>query len=501
MKKRTVSSCQNSLIWKLNRAQLFGGVQHPGTNKKLQYFEAPCAKNQIKLKLLQNKKVFNNGHIFLGFSADGQYLVSYRCEMITDVDLMVSVRYQYFLYWWLFHLWKPLQKIRKVELFVNENISQELHLLFCESFQNEYIVVHGSTYNSNDYSENGSLCYLSVIPTNVNSESKYAINLRYELLPPYPPLMISVCVKLKNVILLNSGDMLFAIILNGGNCFISKNVFQSKLCYCGIWKYSVPKIDNFHKIKEKSELSDVIVNEENNISSFKIPSCVSYVIQGFSLQNEEELEESPESFFDCTSIVLPVQVFFNDKRLNVSCEHRCFAHQSNSIIDADFVVGQAQFNAETFLNEKIQETEEVKERYVSLRDYDMQFVEVCETTNEVVILLNALVILRENVCGDVLNQRSNKLLLYRFGYIVTWNVYTNRITVLHAMKPILDGVGSENKSQNFSPSLSAMIQLRKKWFIPVGKHASVQSLSNHTVFTGSSLPRIHHPFLPITIVM
>ena len=80
--------------------------------------------------------------------------------------------------------------------------------------------------------------------------------------------------------------------------------------------------------------------------------------------------------------------------------------------------------------------------------------QVCQTTNEVVILLNALVILREkiNSNGDNINryvdnvtQRSNRLSLYKFGFVVSWNVYRGRVTVLRKLKPMLDGVGTENK--------------------------------------------------------
>ena len=39
-------------------------------------------------------------------------------------------------------------------------------------------------------------------------------------------------------------------------------------------------------------------------------------------------------------------------------------------------VGQAQFDAENFVNEIIQDHSEISSRYISLRDYDMQVVNV-----------------------------------------------------------------------------------------------------------------------------
>lgn len=55
------------------------------------------------------------------------------------------------------------------------------------------------------------MTHVSIIPSDFISHS---IHLRYELLPPHPPFVTSISLKLKNVILLNSGDMLFAILLD-----------------------------------------------------------------------------------------------------------------------------------------------------------------------------------------------------------------------------------------------------------------------------------------------
>ena len=47
----------------------------------------------------------------------------------------------------------------------------------------------------------------------------------------------------------------------------------------------------------------------------------------------------------------------------------------------DYFVCQAQFDAENFVNEEIQLSEDISRRYVSLRDYDMQVVDVSCFTN------------------------------------------------------------------------------------------------------------------------
>ena len=225
--------------------------------------------------------------------------------------------------------------------------------------------------------------------------------------------MTSVCVKLNNVILLNSGDMLFAIIINGGKRLKTKFLLQNRschcdnrlchcdnrlchcdnrlchcdnrlchcdnrLCHCGKYLITGKEI-LLNQKKYESKMSDFNNHIEQNSSrcnSYNIPSCISYVIQGFSLPNEEEWEETSTTSFDCTSMIIPIQVILNNKKLKVSYEHRCFIHKSDHKTDADLFISQAQFNPETFMNEQIQQADGMKDRYVSMRDYDMQLVEV-----------------------------------------------------------------------------------------------------------------------------
>ena len=86
---------------------------------------------------------------------------------------------------------------------------------------------------------NGKRSYVSVVPAVDAFNINRAVHLRYELLPPHPPFVTSVCLKLANVILLNSGDMLFAILLNDNKVFnydrtdINTKPSQDIMnCYC-----------------------------------------------------------------------------------------------------------------------------------------------------------------------------------------------------------------------------------------------------------------------------
>ena len=65
--------------------------------------------------------------------------------------------------------------------------------------------------------DSGKLSYVSIIPTyefaEVTDQSLVNIHLNYELLPPHPSFITPVYLKLQNIVLLNTGDMLFAILL------------------------------------------------------------------------------------------------------------------------------------------------------------------------------------------------------------------------------------------------------------------------------------------------
>ena len=61
------------------------------------------------------------GHIFLGFSKCGQYLLSYT-QTTTEGDQfdLVNFNYYYRLHWWLFLPYAKARKVAEVTLFANQ---------------------------------------------------------------------------------------------------------------------------------------------------------------------------------------------------------------------------------------------------------------------------------------------------------------------------------------------------------------------------------------------
>ncbi|XP_017584980.1 PREDICTED: DDB1- and CUL4-associated factor 15, partial [Corvus brachyrhynchos] len=68
------------------------------------------------------------GHIFLGFSKCGRYVLSYTSSSGDD-DFSF---YLYHLYWWEFNVHSKLRLVRQVRLFQDEEIYSDLYLTVCE---------------------------------------------------------------------------------------------------------------------------------------------------------------------------------------------------------------------------------------------------------------------------------------------------------------------------------------------------------------------------------
>ena len=72
------------------------------------------------------------GHIFLGFSKCGQFLLSYT-QTTTEGDMFdVNFNYYYRLHWWVFLPYAKARKVAEVTLFANQGVYGNLHITFCQ---------------------------------------------------------------------------------------------------------------------------------------------------------------------------------------------------------------------------------------------------------------------------------------------------------------------------------------------------------------------------------
>ena len=102
-------------------------------------------------------------HVVLGFSECGNYLISYCCQISLAPP---TTFYHYSLHWWHFDLYKRLHlvssenpfpyaqsmkftlsfKVGSYDLFRDEVINRELHLIVCQSIGQQDVVVLGCRY-------------------------------------------------------------------------------------------------------------------------------------------------------------------------------------------------------------------------------------------------------------------------------------------------------------------------------------------------------------------
>ncbi|XP_059689022.1 LOW QUALITY PROTEIN: DDB1- and CUL4-associated factor 15, partial [Gavia stellata] len=101
----------------------------------------------VSLKSIVDEDLLCAGHIFLGFSKCGRYVLSYTSNSGDD-DFSF---YIYHLYWWEFNVHSKLKLVRQVRLFQDEEIYSDLYLTVCEwpSDSSKVIVFGFNTRSAN----------------------------------------------------------------------------------------------------------------------------------------------------------------------------------------------------------------------------------------------------------------------------------------------------------------------------------------------------------------
>ncbi|XP_020560901.1 DDB1- and CUL4-associated factor 15 isoform X2 [Oryzias latipes] len=192
----------------------------------------------VPLKNIVSEDFLRAGHIFLGFTKCGRYVLSYTSDCGEDDDFCF---YTYHLYWWEFNLHSRLKQVHHVRLFAGEEIYSDLYLTVCE-WPNDHskIVIFGFNTRSSSSvlmnlmmsDENNRDIYITIasmppprpcsqcsaIPpaTTVRSGSSeclehgYVLNSRYQVVYPFPTFQPAFQLKKDQVILLNTSYSLVA---------------------------------------------------------------------------------------------------------------------------------------------------------------------------------------------------------------------------------------------------------------------------------------------------
>ncbi|XP_056312408.1 DDB1- and CUL4-associated factor 15 [Danio aesculapii] len=191
----------------------------------------------VPLKTIVSEEFLRAGHIFLGFTKCGRYVLSYTSDCGEDDDFSF---YTYHLYWWEFNLHSRLKQVHHVRLFAGEDIYSDLYLTVCE-WHNDHskLVIFGFNTRSSSSAlmnmmmsdENNRDIYITITsmppaqpckqccPVASTSvvcvggeclEHGYVLNARYQVVYPFPTFQPALQLKKDQVILLNTSYSLVA---------------------------------------------------------------------------------------------------------------------------------------------------------------------------------------------------------------------------------------------------------------------------------------------------
>ncbi|XP_077326573.1 DDB1- and CUL4-associated factor 15 [Lithobates pipiens] len=181
----------------------------------------------VSLRNIVDEEFLQKGHIFLGFSKCGRFVLSYTSDVLDD-DFSF---YSYHLYWWHFQGHSKLRLVRQVRLFQDEEIYSDLFLTVCEwPSDSSKVIVFGFNTSGNGMimnmmsDENHRDIYISTVsapPTSPCIDCResgtgpcllhsFMLHTKYQVVYPFPTFQPAFQLKKDHVVLLNTSYSLVA---------------------------------------------------------------------------------------------------------------------------------------------------------------------------------------------------------------------------------------------------------------------------------------------------
>ena len=275
----------------------------------------------IPLREIQKDNSFAVGHVLLGFTKCGEYLLSYFKEiqeLVTVTFGLPSNSYKYTMHWWKFNLRKPLQQVSHVSLFVGEVITDELLLNVCHTLNDNRILVHGCAYPSKD--EQCKQCYVTICPSPpatsaMSCEDTWVVHMKYNLLPPFPLFIPLWQLKIKDTVILNTVDSILAItvIPCAKHKTTNPDVNDKKSEENGRLNHRKPKTSCVNSLVTDSKVEPKISEEEAKL-------CIVGTTMAVDVSNEVKIrsKDAPEkTIFSC----IECSTCCESNNLTFNCDH------------------------------------------------------------------------------------------------------------------------------------------------------------------------------------
>ncbi|KAK2556767.1 DDB1- and CUL4-associated factor 15 [Acropora cervicornis] len=215
------NSLKESIVTKLALRETTGNLQPLSRANRLRFYKKCPQRLCVPLEnILDVNGELKEGHVILGFTKSGKYLISY-CLKIESDDASPVPCYHYSLHWWQFDQQSPLIQVFNVALFEKDEIHQDLHIMVAESQDESMFVIYGEIYSAKD--DQSRQCYVTVCaapsscPCNGCMSTKqclkhsFVMYFNYDLFPPFPIFNPSISLKMEDTVLINTGDFLMAL--------------------------------------------------------------------------------------------------------------------------------------------------------------------------------------------------------------------------------------------------------------------------------------------------
>ncbi|XP_072704492.1 DDB1- and CUL4-associated factor 15 [Ciconia boyciana] len=379
----------------------------------------------VSLKSIVDEDFLCAGHIFLGFSKCGRYVLSYTSNSGDD-DFSF---YIYHLYWWEFNVHSKLKLVRQVRLFQDEEIYSDLYLTVCEWPSDSSKVI---VFGFNTRSANGLLVNMMMM----SDENHRDIYISAVAVPPPRH-----CPGCRDAALAHPGDRQAHCLRHG---FMLHTKYQVV--------YPFPTFQPAFQLKKDQV---VLLN-----TSYSLVACAVAV-------HAAEYEDD--------KISLPFVVTDLRGRSLKPLKERATAQGQYLTVE------QLTLDFEYVINEVIRNDAAWSRQFCSFSDYDIVILEVCPETNQVIINIGLLLLAFPS--PDEEGQLRPKT--YHTSLKVAWDLNTGTFVTVSVGD--LTEVKGQTSGSVWSSYRKGCVDTVMKWLVPESSGRYVNRMTNEALHKGCSL--------------
>ncbi|NXB00088.1 DCA15 factor, partial [Cnemophilus loriae] len=432
----------------------------------------------VTLKSIVDEEFLWAGHIFLGFSKCGRYVLSYTNSSGAD-DFSF---YLYHLYWWEFNVHSKLRLVRQVRLFQDEEIYSDLYLTVCEwPGDSDKVIVFGFNTRSAPglqvnmmlmSDENHRDIYVSAVAVPPPGHCPacrraaappgeappaclrhgFLLHTKFQVVYPFPTFQPAFQLRKDHVVLLNTSFSLVA-------CAIA--VHPAGTPGTPLAPPDPPQLPR---------LPGSPPGEPHPPGTSPEPGYVNYTKLRYVLESGEPPEDLEDD-----KISLPFVVTDLSGRSLRPLRDRATAQGQYLTVE------QLTLDFEYVINEVIRNDAAWSRQFCSFSDYDIVILEVCPETNQVVINIGLLLLAFPS--PDEEGQLRPRT--YHTSLKVAWDLNSGTFTTVGVGD--LTEVKGQTSGSVWSSYRKGCVDTVMRWLVPEGPGRGVHRMTNEALHKGCSL--------------